>query len=84
MQSLLEATPASVALAAALSLCPLSLIAQNATSNDAVSPGTTSDPLADDETTPTEETIADPAATVEASRRYHRGRARICSRRSHH
>jgi hypothetical protein len=67
MQSLLKATPASVALAAALSLCPLSLIAQNATSNDAVPPGTTSDPLADDETTPTEETIADPAATVEAS-----------------
>jgi paraquat-inducible protein B len=67
MQSLLKATHASVALAAALSLCPLSLIAQNATSNDAVPPGTTSDPLADDETTPTEETIADPAATVEAS-----------------
>lgn len=67
MQSLLKATPASAALAVALVLCPLSLSAQDATSNDADPPDAASDPLIDDEITTTDEITADPAADGEAS-----------------
>jgi acetyl esterase/lipase len=67
MHSLLKTTTASAALAAALSFSPLALVAQEATTDDAVAPGTAADPAVVGEAMASDGTTADPAATGEAA-----------------
>ena len=67
MHSLLKTTTAGAALAAALFLSPLSLVAQEATLDDADAPGAASDPAANDESMAEDEAPADPAETGEAA-----------------
>ena len=66
MHCLLRTTTAIVAVAAALSFSPLSLVAQEASSDEAGASGAASDLAANDEVMAADETPGDPGATGEA------------------